>query len=212
MVAIEPPPAYEAGLTEQREVKDDFFRRAPDSPLKPEDVESFVGLDYWEADRALYYVGPIRVHPQRESFEMITTAGSARPCERFGWIEFPMGGLPRKLSVYRLLDMGRGMTADSLLLPFADGTSGEETYPAGRYIDLEGPEGELIIVAGPDGPQVTGPFVLDFNRAYNPSCAYGAPERFACPSTPPENRLQIRIEAGERGFKLPEGEEADAAR
>jgi uncharacterized protein (DUF1684 family) len=44
--------------------------------------------------------------------------------------------------------------------------------------------------------------VLDLNRAYNPSCAYGAPERFACPVTPKANRLGVRIEAGERGFKL----------
>ena len=68
-----------------------------------------------------------------------------------------------------------------------DATTGTETYPAGRYLELFGPPG--------------GPFALDFNRAQNPSCAYGAPERFACPVTPAENRLELRIEAGETGFK-----------
>jgi uncharacterized protein (DUF1684 family) len=68
-----------------------------------------------------------------------------------------------------------------------DGTTGQETYHAGRYVDLQGPEG--------------GPFVLDFNLAYNPWCAYGAAERYVCPVTPPENRLAVRIEAGERGHR-----------
>ena len=73
----------------------------------------------------------------------------------------------------------------------------------------QGPAGEIRVVPGAGGRlTAAGPFVLDFNRAYNPSCAYGAPERFACPVTPKENRLDLRIEAGERGFKLPPDERA----
>jgi len=67
-----------------------------------------------------------------------------------------------------------------------DKGSGSTTYPAGRYVDLVGPSG--------------GPYVLDFNYAYNPSCAYGDPERFQCPATPAANRLPVPIEAGERGW------------
>ena len=202
MVPIEPPPQWAETLEAARERKDAFFRSSPDSPLMPGDVESFAGLEYWEPVPELYYAGPIQVHLQRESFQMVTTAGQMRPCERFGWIEFPVDGMPQRLEIYRLLDMGRGLTVESLLLPIADATTGKETYPAGRYVDLGGQSGDLIIGPGPDGrPQVEGPFVVDFNRAFNPSCAYGAPERFACPVTPAENRLKIRIEAGERGFK-----------
>jgi hypothetical protein len=203
MVPVVPPAGWEASLVEQRRVKDDFFRRSPDSPLLPEDLSTFAGLVYWEPDPRLYYLGPIHVDPERPQFEMPTTAGRTRPCERFGWIEFPIDGLLQRLEVYRMLDMAREPTLDSLLLPFADLTTGKETYPAGRYVDLDGPEGEIVIGRGRDGrPLAPGPFVLDFNRAYNPSCAYGAPERFACPLTPPANRLRVSVQAGERGFKV----------
>ncbi len=204
MVPILPPGNWEAELQQSRSLKDDAFRELPDTPLLVDDVEAFAGLQYWAADSAYYYVGPIHVHTTKERFDIVTTSGRSRPCEKFGWIEFPIGGLPQKLQVYRLLDIGDGSGAESLLLPFADGTTGEETYPAGRYVDLQGPTDELPVTNGPDDrPISVGPYVLDFNRAYNPSCAYGAPERFACPVTPAENRLRMRIEAGERGFKLP---------
>jgi len=201
MVHIAPPPDWAERLVQRRAAKDEAFRRGPDTPLRAEHVASFAGLEYWAPDRALYFAGPLHVYVEREQFNIVTTAGQMRPCEKFGWIEFPIDGEPQRLQVYRLLDMGRGMSVDSLLLPFADGTTGRETYHAGRYVDLAGPSGELQLVTGADGAlEALGPWVLDFNRAYNPSCAYGAPERFACPVTPPDNRLQVRIEAGERGY------------
>ncbi len=204
MVPIQPPGHWEAALHEGRSLKDEAFRESPDTPLPADDVDGFAGLQYWAPDSAYYFVGPIHVYTTKERFDIVTTSGQSRPCEKFGWIQFPAGGLPRKLQVYRLLDIGDGSgSAESLLLPFADETTGKETYPAGRYVDLEGPTDELHVTNGPDNrPISVGPYVLDFNRAYNPSCAYGAPERFACPVTPAENRLRTRIEAGERGFKL----------
>ena len=104
-------------------------------------------------------------------------------------MSFPLGGEIRALQVYRMLD-DPPSDAESFLVPFRDKTSGKETYPSGRYVNLEGPPG--------------GPYVLDFNVAYNPSCAYGDVQRFACPVTPSENRLDVRIEAGERGYQ-PDG-------
>ncbi len=94
---------------------------------------------------------------------------------------FHIDGRPHRLQVYRLAD-GTG----ELFLPFQDLTTGGDTYPAGRYLNLI-PSSQ------------TGPYELDFNLAYNPSCAYGGAERFACPVTPPENRLDVRVAAGERG-------------
>ena len=90
-----------------------------------------------------------------------------------------------------MLDNPQEGAAD-FFLAFTDETTGRETYPAGRYIELDGPPG--------------GPYVLDFNLAYNPYCAYGRPERFACPRTPPENRLSVPIEAGERGYRSEDAE------
>jgi uncharacterized protein (DUF1684 family) len=128
----------------------------------------------------------MQVYANPERFEIGTTAGGLRPAERYGQLSFPLDGEVRTLQVYRMLD-NPPEAEESFLVPFRDRTSGKETYPAGRYVNLDGPPG--------------GPYVLDFNVAYNPSCAYGDVQRFACPVTPPENRLDVRIEAGERGFQ-----------
>ena len=182
MVSIPPPDGWGEEIRAFRLDKDRLFRESSDSPLLPEDRPRFSGLEYWEPDSRYYFVGPLHPYVERVRFEIVSTAGTRRPCEKIGWIAFPLDGQERRLEVYRLLD-----GEDGPFLPFLDATSGKETYPAGRYIDLRGPEG--------------GPYVLDFNTAYNPSCAYGAPERFACPVTPAENRLAVRVEAGERGYK-----------
>ena len=184
MAALSTPPQWETMLAQSREAKDRQFRTTPDSPLAPDQKADFAGLEYFEADPALYFVGPINYLEKPEPLEMITTAGQARPCERIGWIEFEIAGAKQSLQVYRMTD--NPVAAEDLFLPFQDATTGEETYPAGRYLELDGPIG--------------GPYVLDFNKAYNPYCAYGYPERFACPVTPKANRLEVRIAAGERGF------------
>jgi hypothetical protein len=183
-----PPPAgWVEEISRLRAEKDRVYRRSPESPILAQDLPSFRGLDYWPPDPAYRFVGPIEVNDRLERFTIPTTGGKLRPCERYGRVRFELQGRSLTLQVYRLLDGETRPGEESFFLPFADGTTGSETYPAGRFVDLEGPKG--------------GPYLLDFNRAYNPLCAYGAPERFACPVTPPENRLPVRVEAGERGFK-----------
>jgi len=113
---------------------------------------------------------------------VVTTTGTPRPCERWGRVTFARDGRVLTLQVYRLLDLPDRAGGEGLFLPFKDATTGKETYPAGRYVDLEGPDG--------------GPFVLDFNHAYNPSCAYD--DRWACPLSPAENSLPFAVNAGER--------------
>ena len=163
------------------------MREDPDTPLLAEDVKTFRGLDYWPPDPSYRFIGPIEINDRLERFTIVSTSGKPRPCERYGRVRFRLGRRILTLQVYRLLDVATRSGEESLFLPFLDHTSGLETYPAGRYVELLGPKG--------------GPYVLDFNRAYNPLCAYGAPERFACPVTPGENRLPLRIEAGERGYR-----------
>ena len=101
-----------------------------------------------------------------------------RPAHRAGTFTFERDGEPRRLTAY-VLDGG---DPDSLFVPFLDTTSGHETYGAGRYLDLE--------------PEDDGTYALDFNLAYHPYCVYA--DHYSCPLTPAENRLPIRIEAGER--------------
>jgi uncharacterized protein (DUF1684 family) len=184
MTSVPPPSGWEERLVTHRSERDEEFRSGPDTPLLPEDLASFEGLDYWKPDPRYRLVGPLEIYAERERFEIPTTTGKMRPCERYGRVTFELDGRNLELQVYRLLDSGDD---PGLFLPFIDGTTGRETYPAGRYVDLEDESG--------------GTYVLDFNRAYNPLCAYGAPERYVCPVTPPENRLDVRIEAGERGYK-----------
>jgi uncharacterized protein len=187
MVRIPPPDPWAARLAEARERKDAYFRGNPASPLLEQDVPSFRGLDYWAPDPRFYFVGTLELYAAPERFELATTSGEVRPCERVGWVSFGLDGHEQRLQVYRLLDQPAEGGGADYFLPFMDGTTGSETYPAGRYVELEGPQG--------------GPYVLDFNTASNPWCAYGAVERYTCPVTPSENRLSGRIEAGERGYR-----------
>lgn len=184
---IPPPEGWRETVIEWRESKNTQFKNDPQTPLLAEDVPGFESLDYWEPNPDYYFVGQVNMYVQPEQFEIVTTSGQVRPCARVGWVSFKLDGQMLTLQVYRLLDQAPQSGGAAFFVPFMDGTTGQETYHAGRYLDLQGPEG--------------GPFVLDFNMAYNPSCAYGAPERFACPATPAENRLPVRIEVGERGFK-----------
>ncbi len=181
MAAGNAPDGWETSLAEWRADRDDLMRDPELSPLLPADRPSFDGLDWFEADAGYRFEGPIHFYAQPERFQIITTSGQQRPCERVGWLTFRLHGEVHILQVYKLLDVG------TPFLPFTDSTSGDETYPAGRYIDIELLE--------------DGRYVLDFNMAYNPSCAYGDPGRFACPVTPQANRMVVPVEAGEKGFK-----------
>jgi uncharacterized protein len=192
MMVVSPPPAdWAKGIAEERAAKDRELRTDPETPLRAADVPTFKGLDYWPPDPSYRLAGRIQQEANPTRFTILSTTGKPRPCETYGSVVFDLRGKRCKLRIYRLLDTGATPGVEGLFLPFTDETTGRETYPAGRYVNLAGPEG--------------GPYVLDFNRAYNPSCAYGSPERYACPVTPAENRLSVRIEAGERGYKRHEG-------
>lgn len=112
------------------------------------------------------------------SFAIPTSDGKLRPAQRAGVLRFAVRSVPCSLTAYTF----EGGSAESIFVPFLDGTTGAESYGAGRYLDLDREE--------------DGTYVLDFNLAYHPSCVYDM--RFSCPITPPENRLPVRIEAGER--------------
>ena len=185
MIAVPPPTSWSHDLASARAEKDAFFRESPESPLPSAARAAFRALEYYAADPSWRYAGYVERHPQPEKMTMITTAGKARPCERWGTARFERDGKVVALQIYRLLDQPERSGGEGLFLPFKDATTGKETYAAGRYVDLVGPD--------------DGPFTLDFNDAYNPSCAYGEPERFQCPVTPAENTLPLAVHAGERG-------------
>src|SRR5262245_36234015 len=110
---------------------------------------------------------------------MPTSTGTLRRMQLVGTLEFTLAGQPMTLAAF--VDEGTRQI-ESLFVPFADLTTGKDTYPAGRYLDLF--------------PTATGYYTIDFNRAYNPSCAYNS--SYECPYPPSSNRLKIEVRAGEK--------------
>lgn len=172
---------YATALIAYRADKDEYFRTAHDSPIPHDERESFDGLPYFAPDEDLRFEGlalePYEGHEPTD-FQIPTSDGKLRDAQRAGTFRFELGGEIRQLTAYRFASGD----ADSVFVPFLDATSGRETYGAGRYLDLY--------------PDDAGAYALDFNLAYHPSCVYDP--RYSCPLTPAENRLPVRIEAGER--------------
>ncbi len=184
MSPLPPPAGWERDLALFRSSKDAGFRASEGSPIPPAERAAFRGLEYYPPDATLRLEGWIEPFPERKRVELPTNTSEIRQAERYGRVTFDRGGKRLALVVYRFLDEPGRTGGDAMFLGFTDATTGRETYPGGRFVDLVGPEG--------------GPFVLDFNRAYFPFCAYGMPG-WSCPVPPAENRLPVAIEAGERG-------------
>jgi uncharacterized protein (DUF1684 family) len=159
-----------------RRQKDEFFATHPQSPLRRNQKLEFQGLNYFPENPALRLDVPVDVFPDQPEMEMQTSTGDVQAYRRFGRFHFVVDGEPVSLVIY--------VNEQGYFLPFADALAGQETYPAGRYL-----EPELL---------PNGLFRVDFNLAYNPYCAYN--DRWSCPLTPPENRLKVAIRAGEKIF------------
>lgn len=172
---------WKHALEAQRRQKDWYFKNAPDSPIPAEARSGFSALQYFAPDPA--YRIAVRLTPVTgaEPFTMAVSQGSPRAMIKKGYFDFEIDGKKYRLFAY---GPAHDTSHDSLFVPFRDGTSGKETYGAGRYLDLEYNPG--------------GEYLLDFNLAYNPYCAYS--ENYSCPLPPAENWLNVPIRAGERSF------------
>ena len=174
--------SYPDAVAAFRADKDAFFASNPNSPIPAAERAAFSGLRYFPVNEGLYFEG-LQLEPytgdEPTTFQIPTSDGQLRPARRAGVLRFDLDGEPRQLTGYQF---ETGGDEGELFVPFLDATSGGETYGAGRYLDLE--------------PEDDGTYILDFNLAYHPSCVYDP--RFSCPLTPAENRLPVRIEAGER--------------
>jgi uncharacterized protein (DUF1684 family) len=191
MTTTDTPDGWQEAIEADREKKARFFRDGPRSPLPPDlRGEEFPGLDYYDPDPAYRYELELHEHDDPEEVTVGTTAEGERTYYRWGEFQFDRGGDRVTLQAYRPADGG-----DRLWVPFRDRTSGVETYGAGRYLDLE-PEHHRT---------ADGDWVVDFNRAYNPTCAYNP--AYECPLVPAENWLDVRIEAGERDFPGSHGDD-----
>lgn len=156
------------------------------SPLLPEDLKKFKTLAFYPANANLKIKAKFTKTKNAKPFEMATSTDRKPLYKEFGIATFSIDGKPYVLHIYQNLDLlKKPEFEDYLFVPFYDETNGIETYGGGRYIDTDMPEGDSIII--------------DFNKAYNPYCAYSY--KFSCPIPPKENDLAIAIKAGVKAFK-----------
>jgi uncharacterized protein (DUF1684 family) len=165
-----------------RQTRDRLFAGHPQSPLDAAGRAAFGGLRYHRYDPGARVTADV-VPAEAAELELATSTGPPYRFRRVGLARFAFAGDDLELPLYWLEGYGGG-----LFLPFADGTSGRTTYGAGRYL--------IDTVKGADLGMAGGRLVLDFNFAYNPSCAYDP--RWTCPLAPAANRLAVEVRAGER--------------
>ncbi len=170
---------YVKEVESARQIRQRYMREDPESPVPPEKRNVLLPLRYYAPDPSFRVPAVLQLSDNRPVFEMPTSTGTIRKMQLVGSLEFTLKGQPMRLGAF--VENGT-QKIETLFVPFADQTTGKETYSAGRYLDLH--------------PTATGLYTIDFNDAYNPSCAYS--ERYECPYPPPSNRLKLEITAGEK--------------
>jgi uncharacterized protein (DUF1684 family) len=166
-----------------RAARDWLFAHHPDSPIPPARRAGWRGASWFAYDPGWRVDGEFAPAEHIAHFEIPLAEDGVVRCARVGTVSFRVREHESRLAVYWFGGYGGG-----LWLPFTDGTSGDTTYGGGRYL--------YDTIKGADLGAAPASFVLDFNFAYNPSCAYD--ERWSCPLAPGENRLAFPVTAGER--------------
>lgn len=171
---------YLGQILSDRKTAEEYFK-GEESPLDPADRVSFRSLNFFPPDPGYRMILKLEPVASGDTVSILDTMGEERKYVREGIVRFELESRPETLTVFR------EPFKDYLFLPFRDTTSGGETYAVGRYVEP--------VPAGPPGH-----YVIDFNRAYNPYCAYS--HRWACPIPPEENFLSVAIKAGEKKYHL----------
>jgi len=171
-----------------RETRDNLFRTHAQSPLDTEAKAVFSHLSYYDYDPDYRVMARIETNVNKFDLEYDLGDDGNFQCSRFGEVHFTLPSGSASLSLFWINGYGGG-----LFLPFGDSTSRTTTYGGGRYL--------YDTIKGADLGSVNDELILDFNFAYNPSCAYSP--RWTCPLAPQENRLSIPVLAGEQIPHLP---------
>ncbi len=169
--------------TERERRNKDIFFGGIQSPITLEYQEKFKGLDYYPPDPEYRFELEAFKHQDKRNIQIEDTKGNIRDFIRWGELRFEIKGQDCVLQAYK-----SDIYDEQFFIPFRDLTSGKETYGAGRYMELQPYEHK----------SEQGMWILDFNKAYNPWCAYS--KDYACPFTPPENWLKVPIYAGEKNY------------
>lgn len=163
------------------------YASAEESPLTKEDLKTFKSLDFFEIDKNYRVEATLELTPNSPVFEMQTTTDRLPLFKKYGIARFAINGNNFELSLYKSQNFTNSFEEeDFLFLPFNDNTNGVTSYGGGRFIDLEIPLKDSNTI------------VIDFNKAYNPYCAYNG--KYSCPIPPSENNLSIAIPAGVKAY------------
>jgi uncharacterized protein len=165
----------------------------PQSPR----FKQYKGIAYFPIELSYRYEVRLKRYPQPEQTIILSTRGNQRKAERVGWVDFLVGDTPCRLEATHLIEPGS--TKGTVDIFFRDVTTGKESYSVGRYVDLKKLE--------------NGNYLLDFNLAYNPACAFS--EYYNCPIPPRSNVLKVAIRAGEKDSHYhltPDAVPADSSR
>ena len=169
-------------IEKSREEKNALLKSGDESPFA-DSSETFTALKYFPPDSKYRLTANLVSIDSKKVIALPTSDGKEQKYLEYAFATFSSDGVENKLLLLEVMDMGsqRG----KLFLAFADATSADETYGAGRYLDIKKVPGATSIT-------------LDFNLAYNPYCAYS--DKFSCPFPPKENILKIAIRAGEKNY------------
>ncbi len=171
---------YITRIAEARADKDLLFKTEKTSPIPAGDREKFVGLNYYPPNRNFEIVADLTPVENPEWVKLVTSDGKEKEYLTVAYAEFDLDNVINRVLLLQMEEPYE----NNLFLPFADLTSTNDTYGAGRYLEIPKTSKSRI--------------VLDFNEAYNPYCAYS--EEYSCPFPPLENVLNVAIEAGEKNY------------
>ena len=173
-----PQASYKQEILQHRVERDMTLRDRKQSPLKPAVRKQFKGLNYFPVDSTYRFEVQLDPITPPDSVRMVTNLGEIRTHAKIGRVELPFDKGTEELTVYHI----QGEPKDLVWIPFTDSTNQSATYPAGRYIDA---------TLQPDSS-----LVVDFNKAYNPTCDYNP--TYSCPLPPEQNHLPFRVPVGEK--------------
>lgn len=153
------------------------------------DIKADTSLcDFFPFNAAFIIAAKATLLTDQPVFDLVTSSGKTKQAQKYVKLEFTYNGKTCTLFGYQLIKLKESAQyADYFFVPFRDLTSNKASYGAGRYLDFKA------------GDVTNGELVLDFNKAYNPYCAFT--EGYNCPIPPKENTLQIEVTAGEKKFR-----------
>ena len=177
------PAKYAIEIMNERTVKDNEMRTDNHSPIPDEEKASFQRLNYYKPNAAFRKVASFGRFDQATHFLMKTSTDRLPEYSIYGKVTFRLKGKSYSLNVYQNIELVKKPGYEKhLFIPFNDETNGHETYGGGRFLDVYETGAETLII--------------DFNKAYNPYCAYN--HKYSCPIPPEANNLKMKVKAGEK--------------